>query len=129
VSAISQALAPTPGRSAALAAAGAGSSVTPSKGVHAMQTAELKTDCMMEKDGQTFEVLLHLIEIRYNERIVFWNGVVSLTDETRAKVGTVKPMEKVGILLPDGRRGCLMITHAYLTENYYEVAGVGNPNG
>jgi hypothetical protein len=44
-----------------------------------MQVSEQKTECQFTKDGQTLNAVLHLIEVRYNARIVFWNGVAQLT--------------------------------------------------
>ncbi len=92
-----------------------------------MQTFESKIDCQISSGGQTIQALLHLIEIRYNERITFWNGVLELTDDQSAKLGQLGPAP-MGVTLPDGRKGFLHFTHGKLVGGYNEIAGVGKPN-
>ena len=71
--------------------------------------------------------LLHLLEIRYNERIVFWNGALQITLEDAAKLGAVFASPAM-VRLPDGRTGTLQITHSHTMPGYCEIAGSGNPN-
>jgi len=92
-----------------------------------MKISETKTDCQLEHRGQTFNAMLHLIEIRYNDRIVFWNGVMQLTRDQLMRFGEPGDLP-VFVRLPDGRTGYLHLTHGNMTADYYELAGVGKPN-
>lgn len=95
-----------------------------------MQISEMKVDCKLKKDGQSIDAMLHLIEIRYNERLVFWNGVAQLTDDQVEKLGgPLKPPVIVEVKLPNEQTGFLHLTHFRGTSGYFEVAGVGKPNG
>src|SRR6476659_879211 len=43
-----------------------------------MEIVEQKIDCKLVAKGQVLDVLLHLVEVRYSDRIVFWNGVTQV---------------------------------------------------
>lgn len=92
-----------------------------------MQVEETKTECRLEHEGQTLDAMLHLIEVRYNERITFWNGVIQLTTDQWKNLGDVEHLP-LGVKLPDGRTGFLHVTHCNMRADYCEIAGVGSPN-
>jgi hypothetical protein len=94
-----------------------------------MQVGDQKIDCQLLWKGHAIDVLLHLIEVRYSKRIVFWNGVAQLTMDDVAKLGEMQPDDPpVEVRLPDGRTGFLYITHGRMEGGYFELAGTGKPN-
>src|SRR5437867_4317952 len=95
---------------------------------HSMQVTEKKTDCRFTLNGRAFDAMIHLIEIRYNERILFWNGVVELTLDDMAKLGRLPPGAPMELSLPDGRTGFLNLHHIHMAAGYCELAGTGGPN-
>jgi len=93
-----------------------------------METRDLKTACQLWKDGQTMDAVIHLVEVPYSERIVFWNGVAALTDDDARSLGALQPGRSVvDVSLPDGRKGFLHVTHFHQPEGYFEPAGAGVP--
>ena len=77
-----------------------------------MHVNELKTECRLKKDGQPLEAMLHLIEVVYNDRITFWNGVAQLTTDQVNRLGEMPAGQTmVGVELSDGRTGFLDVTH------------------
>jgi hypothetical protein len=100
-----------------------GSAVTRKK----MQVTESKTDCQIRSGDQSLNAMLHLIEIRYSERIVFWNGIFQITRDEMSRLGDVGK-RPVFVTLPDGRTGALHISYGNATSDYFEFAGAGQPN-
>ncbi len=93
-----------------------------------MEVIEKKIDCRFVVNDQEFEGLLHLIEVRYSERIVFWNGVLQLTRDQMLRFGE-PPNHPVTVTLSDDRVGGLYFTHGTARSgDYFELAGVGKPN-
>jgi hypothetical protein len=94
-----------------------------------MQIVEQKIDCQLVAKGQVLDVLLHLVEVRHSDRIMFWNGVALVTTDQIAKFDDMTvdatPCE---VRLPDGRTGMLYLTHGRMLGEYFELAGVGKPN-
>ena len=96
-----------------------------------VQVNEFKTDCQLEKGGHTIDVFAHFVEVRYSERIVFWNVVLQVTDDEIGKLGEIGSAP-VGLRLPYGRTGFMYLTHVSVSGQgitHHEFAGVGKPNG
>ena len=94
-----------------------------------MLVTERKTDCQLTKDGQTIEALLHLVEVRYGERVVFWNGVWEMTAADVVKTGALAAADATfAVRLCDGREGSLTVTYRHAAPNYFQMAGVGRPS-
>lgn len=97
-----------------------------------MGLVEFKSACRIEKDGREIKAFAHVIEVRYDERFVFWNVVLQLTEDEIVKLGTIGPPSPVGVCLDDGRKGFLFLTHINMDfrgEGHNEIAGVGKPSG
>jgi len=97
------------------------------------QIHETKTDCKILKHGLALDATIHLIEIRYNGWIAFWNGVLQMTKDDIRKLGEITDTP-LDVHLPDGRTGYLHLIHARaisteapVREGYFELAGVGRP--
>jgi hypothetical protein len=95
-----------------------------------MEIVELKTDCQLQAPGKTVDALIHLVEVRYSETVVFWNGVLQLTKDNMVRLGNAPGgTMPIGLVLADGRTGFLHITQGQSSSgDYHELAGVGKPN-
>jgi hypothetical protein len=103
-----------------------------------MNASEKKYECRLECGGETVDAVLHLIEVPYDGRFVFWNGVAELTTEDAARLlGDMQgDLASIGVRLSDGRTGCLYMVQgngqADLTgagAHYFGLAVVGWPHG
>jgi hypothetical protein len=94
-----------------------------------MQVDDQKIDCQLTYKGQTVDTVLHLIEVRYSERITFWNGVTQLTEDDLETLRECQMGEMLTVRLADGRTGFLYVTQFRLEVGYSEIAGVGKPSG
>ncbi len=92
-----------------------------------MEVNEFKINSKLMVGGEPLGVLLHLIEIRYNKHITFWNGVMELTLDQMKLIKEVND-KPVGVELEDGRKGFFHLTQGKSSAGYYEIAGVGKPN-
>ena len=93
-----------------------------------MQVTEQKNDCQLTKEGQEIDGLLHLIEVRYSDRVVFWTGVWEMTTDQAARIGVLSASAATfEVRLSDGRQGYLTATHILPERDYFQMAGVGKP--
>jgi hypothetical protein len=90
------------------------------------EISESRIECELFVGTGIICALLHLVEIRYNERITFWNGVLRLTDDQARKVGVGQL--PIAVKLSDGRTSFLLPTHWKDISGYFEIAGVGRPD-
>src|SRR5262249_18060329 len=95
-----------------------------------METSELRTACKVRKGGRTVEAAIHLVEVRYCEDLVFWNGVCQFTGENMPRAEKLsRDALPVEVILPDGRTGFLYIVQTHWESGArYEIAGVGISN-
>ena len=97
-----------------------------------MQTQRQKTDCHLAAATGLVPATADLIEIRYSDRLVFWNAVISLTDDDfKLLIAGRSSFDVVVMHLPDGRTGGLHVDYGVVASSEYgycEIAGTGKPN-
>lgn len=85
-----------------------------------MQVNESKMDCKILQFGQEFDSVIHLIEIRYSDRITFRNGVLQVPSAAMQWEGMATGLT---LMLADGRKAEMTVTHFQIVSGYNEVAG------
>lgn len=93
----------------------------------AMEIVHTKCDCKLINQGRVVDAMIHLIEIHYSERVVFWNAVWSLTRDQIMRLGDLPLNDMVEVELEDGRRGRLRVSQGRVSGEYSEMSGVGTP--
>jgi hypothetical protein len=95
-----------------------------------MEMQRQKIECHIAGVNGMIPAVADLIEIRYSERLVFWNAVILLTDDDYKKLITGRSsLDIVVVHLSDGRTGGLHVDYGIAAANgYREIAGVGKPN-
>ena len=95
-----------------------------------METQRQKIECHIAATDRLIPATADLIEIRYSDRLVFWNAVILLTnDDFNSLIAGRNSLDIVVVHLPDGRTGGLHIVYGIAaSEGYREIAGVGKPN-
>jgi hypothetical protein len=89
-----------------------------------------KIDCNIVGVDRMIPAFIDLIEIPYSERLVFWNAVITLTDDDyKQLINGRSSLENVVVHLSDGRKGGFHIEYGVAASNgYREIAGVGKPS-
>jgi hypothetical protein len=94
-----------------------------------MRITETKTDCHLQTGQQAIDAMIHLVEICYDSRLLFWNCVMQLTKDNMMVLGEAIDGRPIGIELSDGRNGYLHVVSCRIQAgDYYEIAAVGKPN-
>ncbi len=96
------------------------------------QMKEQKIRCRFITSTEPLDSVLHLVEVRFDDRVVYWNAVAELTDDAAKPLdphfdGPLS-MYPIAVHLEDGRKGRLYINKGVGSAGYIGVSGVGWPD-
>jgi hypothetical protein len=91
-----------------------------------VEVNDSRTDCTLSIGGWNATGLAHVIEVAYSGRIRFCNFVMQITTDQLDGAPNVDVRTPAGLVLEDGRRAAVTVSHFQLVANYFELAGTGN---
>jgi hypothetical protein len=97
----------------------------------AIKIVERTDACQLKMKDSTLDAMLHLIEIVYDDRFTFWNGVMEIPVDKARMFGVLDQILDqrftVGVRLSDGRKGYFDLTDVEMPGENLQLAGVGAP--